>query len=117
MLEQAACDELLGRLHHVFPHLERSPLLIEKYESLFSAHRAALFVPQAHEMRKCDFSDHAFSVFLVGHCLDFHWFIALQASLKPPSELAHWTHGIDLLAIIRLRNPQAANLILQCRTL
>src|SRR5208282_311959 len=29
MLEQAACDELLGRLHHVLPHLERSPLLID----------------------------------------------------------------------------------------
>jgi hypothetical protein len=28
-----------------------------------------LFVPQAHEMRKGDFSDHAFSVFLVSHCL------------------------------------------------
>jgi hypothetical protein len=69
MLEQAACDKLLGRLHHVFPHLERSSLLIEKCESLFSAHRTALFVPQAQEMRKCDFSDHAFSVFLIGHCL------------------------------------------------
>ncbi len=68
MLEQAACDELLGRLHHALPHLERSPLLIEKCESLLSAYRVALFVPQTHEMRKCDFSDHAFSVFLVGHC-------------------------------------------------
>ena len=34
MLKQAACDELLGRLHHVLPHLKRSPLLIEKCESL-----------------------------------------------------------------------------------
>jgi len=67
MLEQAACDELLGRLHHVLPHLERSPLLIEKCESLFSAHGAALFVPQTHEMRKCDFGDHSFSVFLLAH--------------------------------------------------
>ena len=46
MLEQAAGDELLGRLHHVLPHLERSALLVEKCESLFSAHRAALVVPQ-----------------------------------------------------------------------
>ena len=86
MLEQAACDELLGRLHHVLPHLERSPLVIEKCESLFSAHRAALFVPQAHKMRKCDFSDHAFSVFLVGHCLPPTDLWLFRASLKPPSE-------------------------------
>jgi hypothetical protein len=64
MLEQVACSELLGRVHHVLPHLERLPFLIEKCESLFSAHGAALFVPQAHEMRNCDFGDHAFSVFL-----------------------------------------------------
>jgi hypothetical protein len=51
MLQQAAGDELLGRLHHVLPYLERSPLVIEKCESLFSAHRVALFVPQAHKMR------------------------------------------------------------------
>src|SRR5579859_2448592 len=80
MLEQAACDELLGRLHHVLPHFKRSTLLIEECESLISAHGAALFFSQAHEMRKCDFSDHAFSVFLiglvglVGHCLAPHWF-------------------------------------------
>ena len=86
MLEQAACDELLGRLHHVLPHLERSPLLIEKCESLFSTHRAALLVPQAHEMRKCDFSDHAFSVFLVGHCLAPTGLLLFRAPLKPPSE-------------------------------
>ena len=78
MLQQAAGDELLGRLHHVLPHLERSPLVIEKCESLFSAYRVALFVPQAHKMRKCDFSDHAFSVFLVGHCLAPHGVMALQ---------------------------------------
>jgi hypothetical protein len=47
-----------------------------------------LFVPQTHEMRKCDFSDHAFSVFLFGHCLAPHRLIALQgapeATLKTP---------------------------------
>src|SRR5208283_148822 len=117
MLEQAACDELLGGLHHVLPHLERSPLLIEKCESLLPTHRTALLVRQAHEMRKRDFSDHAFSVFLICHCLDPHWFIALQAPLKPPSEVAQWTHGINLLAIIRLRNSQSANFVLQGRTL
>ena len=69
MLGQAACDELLGRLHHVLPHLKRSTLLIEKCESLLPAHRKALLVPQSYQMRKCDFSDHAFSVFLAGHCL------------------------------------------------
>jgi hypothetical protein len=42
MLEQAACDELLGRLHHVLPHLELSPLLIEECESLLSAYRTPL---------------------------------------------------------------------------
>ena len=78
MPEQAACDELLGRLHHVLPHLKRSTLLVEKCESLFPAHRAALLVPQTHKMRKCDFGGHSFSVFLVGHCLVPHWFIALQ---------------------------------------
>ena len=94
MLEQSACDEVLGRLHHVFPHLERSPLLIKKCESLFSAHRAALFVPQAHEMGKCDFSDHAFSVFLVGHCLAPHWLVALQG-------IPEGTFGTQLLLIAR----------------
>src|SRR5208283_568986 len=69
MLEQAACNELLGRLHHVLPHFERPPLLIEECESLFSAHRTALFVPQPHEMRKCDFGGHSFSVLLLAHCL------------------------------------------------
>ncbi len=83
MLEQAACDEILGRLHHVPPHLEGAPLLIEKCEGLFSAHRAALFDPQTHEMCKRDFSDHAFSVFFLCHCLDPHWFIALQGIVKP----------------------------------
>jgi hypothetical protein len=102
MLEQAACDEILGCLHHVLPHLKRATLLIEKYKGLLPAHRTALLVPQSYQVRKCDFSDHAFSVFLVGHCLDSHWFIALQASLKPPSELAYWAHGINLLATIRL---------------
>ena len=33
--EQAACDELLSRLHHVLPHFKRLTLLIEKCESLF----------------------------------------------------------------------------------
>lgn len=117
MLEQAACDELLGRLHHVLPHLKRSPLLIEKCESLLPTHRIALLVTHSYQMRKCDFSDHPFSVFLICHCLDPHWFTALQAPLKPPSEFAHWTHGINLLAIIRLRNPQSANLVLQGGTL
>jgi hypothetical protein len=65
MLEQAACNELLSRLHHVLPHLKRPTLLIEKCESLLPAHRKALLVPQSYRMRKCDFSDHAFSVFLV----------------------------------------------------
>jgi hypothetical protein len=95
MLEQAACNEILDRLHHVLPHLKRSPLLIEKCESLLPAHRAALLVPQSYQMRKCDFSDHALSVFLICHCLDPHGFIDLQALLKPPSEVAHWTHGIN----------------------
>jgi hypothetical protein len=94
MLEQAACDEVLGRLHHVFPHLERSPLLIQKCESLFSAHRAALFVPKAHEMGKCDFSDHAFSLFLVGHCLAPHWLVAFQG-------IPEGTLGTQLLLIAR----------------
>ena len=78
MLKQAACNEIFSRLHHVLPHLKRSTFLIEKRESLLPAQRTALLVPQSHQMRKCDFSDHAFSVFLVGHCLDPHWFIALQ---------------------------------------
>jgi hypothetical protein len=80
MLEQAACDELLGRLHHVLPHLERSPLLIEKCESLFSAHGTALFVPQTHEMRKCDFGDHSFIALTPTGLLLF------RASLNPPLE-------------------------------
>ncbi|MGA9805338.1 MAG: hypothetical protein WBQ19_01295 [Terriglobales bacterium] len=83
MLEQAACDELLGRLHHVLPHLERSPLLIEECESLLSAYRTPLLISQSYQVRKCDFGDHAFSVFLLGHCLDPHWFIALQGIPKP----------------------------------
>ena len=78
MLEQPACDELLGRLHHMLPHLERSPLLIEKCESLLPAHRTAPLVAQAYQVRKRDFGDHSFSVFLVDHGLDPHWFIALQ---------------------------------------
>src|SRR5579864_3445245 len=85
MLEQAACDELLGRLHHVLPHFKRSTLLIEECESLIWAYGAALFFSQAHEMRKCDFSDHAFSVFLVclvGHCLAPTGF-AFQVILMP----------------------------------
>jgi hypothetical protein len=86
MLEQVACSELLGRVHHVLPHLERLPFLIQKCESLFSAHGAALFVPQAHEMRKCDFGDHAFSVIPVGHCLGATGLLLFRASLKPPSE-------------------------------
>ena len=65
MLEQAACDELLGRPHHVLPHFERSPLLIEKCESLLSAHRTALLISQSYQVRECNFSDHAFSVFLL----------------------------------------------------
>src|ERR1700758_2019929 len=86
MLEQTACDEVLGRLHHVFPHLERSPLLIEKCESLLPTHRTALLVPQSYQMRKCDFRDHAFSVFLVGHCLAPTGLLSFRASLKAPSE-------------------------------
>ena len=69
MLEQAGCNELLGRLHHVLPHLEGSTLLIQKCESLVPAHRTALLVPQSQQMGKRDFSDHAFSVFLACHCL------------------------------------------------
>ena len=78
MLEQAACNEIFSRLHHVLPHLKCSTLLIEKRDRLLPAHRTALLVPQSYQMRECDFSDHAFSVFLVGHCLDLHWLIALQ---------------------------------------
>ena len=85
MLEQPACDELLGGLHHMLPHLERSPFLIEKCESLLMAHRTALLVAQAYQVRECDFGDHSFSVFLVGHCLAPH-FIGLQASPEPPSK-------------------------------
>ncbi len=73
MLEQAVRDELFGRLHHMLPHLKRSPLLIEECESLLSAHRTALLVRQSYQVRKCDFGDHSFSVFLIGHCLDPHW--------------------------------------------
>jgi hypothetical protein len=102
MLEQAAFDKILGRLHHVLPHLKRSALLIKKCKGLLPADRTALLVPQSYQVRKCDFSDHAFSVFPVGRWLDSHWFIALQASLKPPSELAYWAHGKNLLATIRL---------------
>jgi len=69
MLEQAGCNELLGRLHHVLPHLEGSTLLIQKCESLVPAHRTALLVPQSQQMGKRDFSNHAFSVFLACHCL------------------------------------------------
>jgi len=50
MLEQAACDELLGRLHHVLPHLERSPLLIEECESLLSAYRTPLLISQSYQV-------------------------------------------------------------------
>jgi hypothetical protein len=39
MLEQAACDEILGRPHHVLPHLKRATLLIEKCKGLLPAHR------------------------------------------------------------------------------
>jgi hypothetical protein len=86
MLEQAACDELLGRLHHVLPHLERSPLLIEECESLLSAYRTPLLISQSHQVRKCDFGDHAFSVFFLGHCLDPTGLLLFRASLKPPSQ-------------------------------
>ena len=78
MPQQAACDEVLSGLHHVLPHFKRPPLLIEKFESLFSTHRTALFVSQSHQMRKCDFGDYSFSVFFLAHCLCPHWFIALQ---------------------------------------
>jgi hypothetical protein len=88
ILEQAARNEILSRLHHVLPHFKRSTVLIEKCESLLPTHRTALLVPQSYQMRKCDFSDHAFSGFLVVHCLAPHWFNALQASLEPPSEFA-----------------------------
>ena len=68
MPQQAARDEILCGLHHVLPHFEGLPLLIEKCESLFSAHRTALLVAQAYQVRKRDFGDHSFSAFLVGHC-------------------------------------------------
>ena len=80
-LEQAACNEMLSRLHHVLPHLKRSPLLIEECESLLPAQRTALLVSQSYQMRKCDFSNHSFSVFLLGHCFDPHGLLLFRKSL------------------------------------
>src|SRR6185437_14153173 len=48
-------------LHHVLPHLARMPSFINKYASLFPAHRAALFDSELHWLRKCDFGDHSVS--------------------------------------------------------
>ena len=119
--EQAVSNEMLSRLHHMLPHLKRSPLLIEECESLLPTHRTALLVAQSYQVRKGDFSNRSFSVFLLGHYLDTRWLVALQgtpANLRTQLLLIAWrrvhskTHRIDLLAIIRFRNPQPPNLVL-----
>ena len=122
MLEQAACNEILSRP--------------ASYASLDTSNARPSWLRNARACSRltgqpCSFPSRircesvisaitrSLSFFSV-IALDAHWFIALQASLKPPpSEVAdHWTHGgLNLLAIIRLRNPQSANLVLQRRTL
>ena len=92
MLEQAARYELLSCLHHVLPHLKGLTLLIQKRERLLPAHGTVLLAPQSYQMRKRDFSDHAFSVFLVAHCLE------------PP--LVYYSSGHPWS---RPRNPTSAN--------
>src|SRR5271157_2465062 len=126
MLEQAACDLVLSGLHHVLPHLERSPLLIEECESLLPAYRTPLLISQSYQVRKCDFGDHAFSVFLLGHCLDptglsrfkgcltLLWETRFRELLEAS---AVRRHGMPLIAVGRLCDAQATNLVLQRRTL
>jgi hypothetical protein len=48
----------------VLPHFERASLFIEKGQSLFPANRAAIFVGQSQQMRKCAFCHHSISVLL-----------------------------------------------------
>jgi hypothetical protein len=84
MLEQAACDELLGGSHHVFPHVVRVPFLVEKCGSLLLGNGASMFVGQSQQMRKCDFGDHSFSGFLLGHFRCSYTFtVASDHPLKP----------------------------------
>ena len=82
----------------VLPHLERSPLVIEKCESLCSAHRVALFVPQAHKMRKCDFR--------ITRSLSFFSVIALVPTgfaFRAILKLTHRTHLPLMLEASALR--------------
>lgn len=65
--QQAAHNKILAGLHHLLPHLERASVLIEKYESLFSAHRAAMFVGESQQMRKGDFCNHSVSILSLRH--------------------------------------------------
>ena len=87
MLEQAACNEILSRLHHVLPHLERSPLLIEKCESLLPTHRIAVLVPRSYQMGKLISAITRSLSFLSVIALTPNWLTALRAPLKLPSEV------------------------------
>ena len=50
-----------------FPHLVRTTFFIEKYASLFLAHRAAMLAGQSQYVRNGNLGHHSFSILLLSH--------------------------------------------------
>jgi hypothetical protein len=110
--KQTGRDEFFTSLHHVLPHLVRATFFIEKYASLFPAHRAALFDGESHEIRKCDFGRHSVSILFVCHEI---------YPIRPSNARFNATRTqctlSELVLILCFGDAEPTNLVLQRRAL